>query len=94
MLHEKSVVMGRTVIQSSEHYLVVPWETWKESLPKLKLAKRKATTGKKKLLFIGVSPGGGENRGEIKRGSKGRRFQFTQRKLEASSDVGKATVDT
>lgn len=67
MLHEKSVVMGRTVIQSSEHYLVVPWETWKESLPKLKLAKRKATTGKKNYFSFGVSPGGGEQRRGKKR---------------------------
>lgn len=87
--------MGRTVIQSSEHYLVVPWETWKESLPKLKSSKKKKRLQQeKKVTFRLVFLLGGENREQVRRGSKGRRLQFTQRKLEVSSDVGKATVDT
>lgn len=57
MLHEKPAVMGRTVIQSSEHYLVVPWETWKESLPKLKASKKKGyNRGKKKKVTFWCFP--------------------------------------
>lgn len=69
MLHEKPAVMGRTVIQSSEHYLVVPWETWKESLPKLKASKKKGyNRGKKKSYFLVFSLEG-ESREEVKRDS-------------------------
>lgn len=79
MLHEKPAVMGRTIVQSSEHYLVVPWETWKESLPKLKASKKKGyNRGKKKLLFS-VFPGGREQR----RGKK--RQQLSLAKGEDSS---------